>query len=167
MAGLVAWCAACVGVRRMALPASLLAALRGQDVQPVRPKDDHAAGRAGRQALQRGRLSSQRREGLQGGRQEIRRGRPPAPLFRLGAQGADHVGLCLLRGAGLRRLDHRRAALRHPASRQPRRGLCAVPDRLVLFRSDPRRHARPGPHRKGDRRARRSGAQISEHRICR
>ena len=35
--------------------------------------------------------------------------------------------------------DHRGAPLYQPASRQRRSALCAVPDRLVLFRPDPRR----------------------------
>ena len=56
-------------------------------------------------------------------------------------------------------------ALRDAASRQPGRRLCAVSDRLVLLRSDPRCHARPGARRQGDHRARRGGAQISGHRI--
>ena len=92
------------------------------------------------------------------GRQEIRGSRPPAPVFGLGAQVADHVGLCLLRGAA-NTTKSISAARRYvdAASGQPGRGLCAVPDRLVLLRPDPRRHPRPGPHREGDRGARRGG----------
>ena len=63
-------------------------------------------------------------------------------------------------------VDHRRAALRHAASRQPGRGLRAVPDRLVLFRPDPGHHPRPGPHRKGGCGARGGRSQVSRLRIC-
>ena len=94
-------------------------------------------------------------------RQEVRRGRAPAPVFGMGAQGAHHGGLRALRGEGLRRLDLGGAALRDAASGQPRRRLRAVPDRLVVLRADPRRQPRSGPDRKGDRRARRGVAQIS------
>ena len=121
--------------------------------------------RSGRQALQRRPVPSAEQEGFQSRRQEIRGSRPPAPVFGLGAQGAHHAGLCLLRGERIRRLHHRGEALRHAASGHGRRGLCAIPDRLVLFRGNPRRHPRPGAHRKGDAGARGSGAQISEHRI--
>ena len=71
--------------------------------------------------------------------------------------------LCLLRGQGIRRLRQRGEALRHAASRQPGRGLCAIPDRLVLFRPDPRRHARPGsaPKRRSPR-WKRSSANIPD-----
>ena len=121
--------------------------------------------RSGRQALQRRPVPPAEQEGLQGGGQEIRGSRPPAPLFGLGAQGADHAGLRLLRGEGIRRLHQRREALRHAAPGQPGRGLCAIPDRLVLFREYPRHHARPEAHHRGDERARRGVAQISAHRI--
>ena len=70
-------------------------------------------------------------------------------------------------GTAVRRLGHGGEALRDPASGQPGRGLRAVPDRLVLFRPDPRHHPRPGAHRARDAGARRGGAQISQHRICR
>ena len=53
----------------------------------------------------------------------------------------------------------------HPGSAGRR--LCAIPDRLVLFRRNSRHHARPGAHRKGARRARRSHPQISRQRIRR
>ena len=59
--------------------------------------------------------------------------------------------------------DQRGEALRDAASRQPGRGLRAVPDRLVVLRPDPRRHPRSGTRREGDRRARGGGAQISGH----
>ncbi len=100
-------------------------------------------------------------------RKEIRGSRPPAPLFRLGAQGAADAGLCLLRGQGIRRYDHGGEALCDAASRQPGRGLCAIPDRLVLLRSHSGRDARPAAHRKGDERTRAGDPEISEHRICR
>ena len=52
----------------------------------------------------------------------------------------------------------------HPGS--PEAAYAQYPDRFVLLRPDPRRDPRSGPHRARDRRARRSGAQISQHRVC-
>ena len=45
--------------------------------------------------------------GLQRRRQEIRRGRAPASVFGMGAQGADHGRLCAIRGEGVRRVRSR------------------------------------------------------------
>ena len=106
-----------------------------------------------RQALQRGRLPAQRQARLQGGGEEIRGGRPPAPLFGMGAQGADHDGLCLLPGRRLRRVRHRGPALRHAASRQPGRRLRAVPDRRrpISTRSRTSPATRRAPRRRSPR----------------
>ena len=49
----------------------------------------------------------------------VRGGRPPAPLFRLGAQVAADVGLRLLREPATTTTASRREALRHAASGQP------------------------------------------------
>ena len=57
----------------------------------------------------------------------------------------------------------RRFVTLHPGSSDA--ALRAVPDRLGVFRADPRRQPRSGPHREGDRRARRGVAQISGFRI--
>ena len=56
--------------------------------------------------------------------------------------------------------------LRHAASRQPGRGLCAISDRGLALRPDSGHLARPGPHREGDRRAGRGDPQISDLGIC-
>ncbi len=53
------------------------------------------------------------------------------------------------------------------ASGQPGCRLCAVPDRLVPFRPDPRNLARPGSHREGGADPRGGGSEISQLRICR
>ena len=108
----------------------------------VRRQGRHAPRRAGRQALQRGPFSSQREEGLQGSRQEVRGSRPPASVFGLGAQVAASCRPTPITRA--REYDDSitaAQALRHPASGQRGRCLCAIPDRLVLFRPDPRRDA--------------------------
>ena len=103
-----------------------------------------------------------KKQGFEGGHEEIRGSRSPASVFRLGAQIAADVGLRLLQGRRLRQLHRRRDALRHAASRQSRRRLCAVSDRGLALRSDPRRLARSGPHRKSDRGAGRGDPQISD-----
>ena len=59
------------------------------------------------------------------------------------------------------------AALHPAASRQSGRRLCAVPDRVLLFRPDPRRHPRPGAHRARHAGVRRGDPQVSEFRIRR
>ena len=51
----------------------------------------------------------------------------------------------------------------HPGSADA--AYAQYPDRRVLFRRDSRHHPRPGAHRKGARRARRSHPQISDQRI--
>ncbi len=94
--------------------------------------------------------------------QEIRGSRSPASLFRMGAQIAADVGLCLVQRRRLRQLHRRRDPLRDLASRQPRRGLCAIPDRRLALRPDPRHLPRPGPHREGDGLAGRGDPQISD-----
>ena len=53
----------------------------------------------------------------------------------------------------------------HPGS--PDAAYAQYPDRLVLFRRDPRHHPRPGAHRKGARRAGRGDPQIPDQRIRR
>ena len=86
--------------------------------QPVR-QGRRAARRAGRAALQRGPLSCSTTSKTQGRGQEIRRGRPPASVFGMGAQGADHVGLRLLPGRRLRRMrspPRKRYVTLHPGS---------------------------------------------------
>ena len=98
--------------------------------------------------------------------EEVRGSRPPASLFRLGAQIAADVGLFLLQGRRLRQLHRRRDPLRHPASRQPGRRLRAISDRGLALRPDSGHLPRSGPHRKGHRRARRSDPQISDVGIC-
>ena len=55
----------------------------------------------------------------EGGLEEIRGSRPPASLFRLGAQIAVDVGLCLLQRRRLRQLHRRGDALRDPAPGSP------------------------------------------------
>ena len=67
---------------------------------------------------------------------------------------------------GIYRLHQFGQTLHDAASRQSRSRLRAIPDRLVLLRSDPRRQSRPGARRQGDRALEEVVAQISGHRIC-
>ena len=119
-------CDAACACARVAGACAARGALRAWRAAACSTRTTDRSRRAGRQALQRGPLSSEQQEGPRRRGQEVRGGRPPASVFGLGAQVADHVGLRLLRGRHVRRLDHCRAALRHAASRQPGRRLCAV-----------------------------------------
>ena len=110
-------------------------------------------------------LMNQRKDN-EGGVEEVRGSRPPASLFRLGAQIAADVGLFLLQCRRLRQLHRRRDPLRHAASRQLRRRLRAISDRGLALRPDSGHFPRSGPHREGHRRARGSDSQISDVGIC-
>src|SRR5579872_925583 len=61
----------------------------------------HLRRSAGGQALQRGLVHAEREEGSEGGFEEIRGSRPRTSLFRLGAQVAFDVSLCVLHGRRL------------------------------------------------------------------
>ena len=121
---------------------------------------------ARRQALQRGPLPPEHQARPEDRGQALRGGRPPAPVFRLGAPLADHVGLHLLPGRHVR-------GIRSPPRAATSSSIPAVPDAAYAqyligscyLRPDPRRHPRPGPHRARDAGVRRGGPQVSEFRI--
>ena len=142
--------AGCLRLRRLRARARRLALAAARSAHVSGPRTIPALDEPADKLYNEGLYLLNEQEGPQGGGEEVRRGRPPAPLFRLGAQVADHVGLRLLRGGRLRRMHQCRATLRHPASRQPGRGLCAVPHRLapISTRYRTSRATRTAPRRR-------------------
>ncbi len=99
-------------------------------------------------------LANLERRPPQGGQPQVRRRRPPAPLFGVRPQIDGDGRLRQLPPGQLRRGDQRRPSAMctlYPSIR--RRGLCAVHRRPQLFPADPRRDAGPegiAPRHRGD-----------------
>ena len=162
------WTAACrrrpggMLARALALAAGARRARRLQQPrQLLRRQGPDRSRRAGRPALQRGRLPAEREASDARAAKKFEEVDRQHPYSEWARKSLIMSAYAYYEAQQYDECDRRRQALHHAASGQPRRGLRAVSDRRVLFRPDSGRHPRPGAHREGDRGARGGVAQIS------